>query len=490
MANDPIKMRIYKKIGTGTGVNNYVLYYPETTADQVLYSYTSLSNVANVKAALDKIFSEIDAIEGVLEFKDNSTVANLPTDGNKKGEVYVVQYPVGEEDAHIWWSADGTTWEEYPSNTLFVCSADENKNYINTTNSTSQAKAGWIPLGGTNSAYATKNEAISTLSVSGTGITGAYASGTTFSLGGAMAITPVSTMGITQTISVSSTTNQIPSAKAVYDFAGAAGTLNIALATTGYIAGTTSIPTGSAAPLEAVGSGIQWSYVDAAGTTPAYYIIDAHVPFAADAEYATYAGQVSRTFGIGGWNDATTPTWKGVDYDGSTEHYVNFGGGLRADLDSNNNNNLNVWIKTGDGLQITGTSASNQVVAAKVQNSDSGLTVSSAGLAVSVDTAQGIAINHESNKLFVKLDSTELVFDNNSHGIAHKTSGITAGVYSAVSVNSYGHATAGGQSVIFASNINDPDLGALVVGGLAFIGSSSVTGTNGASGTSITIDSN
>lgn len=68
------------------------------------------------------------------------------------------------------------------------------------------------------SALSTKTETISTLSVSGTGITGSYANGTTFSIGGSMAVTPVSTMAITTVISTTAASDtKIPTEKAVVD---------------------------------------------------------------------------------------------------------------------------------------------------------------------------------------------------------------------------------------------------------------------------------
>lgn len=47
--------------------------------------------------------------------------------------------------------------------------------------------------------------------------------------------------------------------------------------------------------------------------------------------------------------------------------------------------------------------------------------------------------------------------------------GITAGTYSALTVDAKGRATAGYQQIIFASNLNDPNLNKLVIGGVAII---------------------
>ena len=47
--------------------------------------------------------------------------------------------------------------------------------------------------------------------------------------------------------------------------------------------------------------------------------------------------------------------------------------------------------------------------------------------------------------------------------------GITAGTYSALTVDTKGRATAGGQQIVFAPTIDDPTLSSLVVGGVAII---------------------
>lgn len=47
--------------------------------------------------------------------------------------------------------------------------------------------------------------------------------------------------------------------------------------------------------------------------------------------------------------------------------------------------------------------------------------------------------------------------------------GITAGTYSALTVDAKGRATAGAQQIVFASNINDSALNNLAIGGVAII---------------------
>ena len=47
--------------------------------------------------------------------------------------------------------------------------------------------------------------------------------------------------------------------------------------------------------------------------------------------------------------------------------------------------------------------------------------------------------------------------------------GITAGTYSALTVDAKGRATAGWQQIIFASNLDDPNLNKLVIDGVAII---------------------
>lgn len=47
--------------------------------------------------------------------------------------------------------------------------------------------------------------------------------------------------------------------------------------------------------------------------------------------------------------------------------------------------------------------------------------------------------------------------------------GVAAGTYSALTVDAKGRATAGGQQIVFASNLDDPNLNKLVIGGVAII---------------------
>ena len=47
--------------------------------------------------------------------------------------------------------------------------------------------------------------------------------------------------------------------------------------------------------------------------------------------------------------------------------------------------------------------------------------------------------------------------------------GIAAGTYSALTVDAKGRATAGFQQIIFASNLNDPNLNKLAINGVAIV---------------------
>lgn len=59
---------------------------------------------------------------------------------------------------------------------------------------------------------------------------------------------------------------------------------------------------------------------------------------------------------------------------------------------------------------------------------------------------------------------------NGGFSLSLTASGITAGTYSAVTVDSKGRATKGWQSIVFASSLQDDGLASLVVGGVAVIG--------------------
>lgn len=58
---------------------------------------------------------------------------------------------------------------------------------------------------------------------------------------------------------------------------------------------------------------------------------------------------------------------------------------------------------------------------------------------------------------------------NSGIGVSLSESGVKAGTYSAITVDSKGRATAGYQMVIFATSANDPNLSNLAVGGIAVI---------------------
>ena len=59
----------------------------------------------------------------------------------------------------------------------------------------------------------------------------------------------------------------------------------------------------------------------------------------------------------------------------------------------------------------------------------------------------------------------------NDNGITTTLSntGIPAGTYSALTVDAKGRATAGYQQIVFAPNLDDPNLNKLVIGGVAIV---------------------
>lgn len=423
-----LNTKIYKKVNsTGTFDTDYVLYHPETDSEQVIYSYTGLANINTVKDALNSIFNEIDAISGVLEFKGNATVNGvngLPTDDNRKGEVYVVQYPATGSDHHIYWSATGTqgTWEEYPSNTLFVCSADTTKNYIKD-ETNAAAKAGWIPLGGTNSAYATKNEAVGSITLSNSGLQYTNVAGdTTVTVSGVIGTTLVNTVGIASTSAgIVSGSSQLVTAGAVYDFASTAGKIN-ATETNGnatyYITFVDGSGDGKTVYVDSVTNPL--SYNPSTNTINANISGNAATATTANnANIATLAESLRSSLSI-----------FGQSYDGSTAK----------------------TIKAGQGLSVS-TPAGSTTTTISV-GAGNGITVNASSIAVAAKTGGAISVTDQG------VDIAEI-------------NTITAdAVYSAVQVDKYGRAKAGGQSIIFAKGLNDPDLGDLVIGGLAFIGTS------------------
>lgn len=527
----PTNMKIHKKTGNDT----FILYHPQTGADVVLYNgskglpwtntpdgvvtYNSQGATSSsggyylLEDVLKYMAAAIDDFGGVLEFKGSKTVSGLPTDGNKKGEVYVVT------DSTIYWRASSTdTWQQYPQDTLFVCTGEDNANYIADNSSGTNSKAGWVPLGGNNDIYARKTEAIGSVTQNGATITFGNVSGTrtiaTVSFGSIGTVT-AGTTTIATTIPTTGSNNAIPTVEAVRNYASSAGEIKVTAATNGYL----TVVSGNTTGTYTVGV-VSIAVSNGTSATPTLSAnISGKAATAGAADTAVTANQVANPLVIKGL-DSTGTLADGFSYDGSWTRGIKFLDGLVANYDGSNaseevrvrgGNGITVStngiavksyvthgvtvgangvdINLGDGLEY-GTNA----IKAKA-NTAKGITVSNSGIGVQAGT--GITVSTDG--VGVKLGQGLTFNGSNSVAIAgaHTISagagitvsggasyqgtattttvglsatGIAAGVYSALSVDAYGRASAGAQSLVFAENINDPDLNSLVVGGLAFVG--------------------
>lgn len=227
--NGPVLVKINKK----TGENTYTLYYPQTNAQYVLYApdvisdpdFTALTHYnqygessqngayLHVDDVLDVIFKALNNVSNVLEFKGvKALYSDLGTaSAGTVGDVWVVN------EAH----------DTYPAGTL----------YVGATDGAASPTYSWEPLGGNNTIYATKDEAIHTIVGDNTGLKFGYASeaNATHSVEGVSTIgtTAVNTLSIANAIETTTAGSAIPNVQAVRDFAGSAGKLNTSAATAG-----------------------------------------------------------------------------------------------------------------------------------------------------------------------------------------------------------------------------------------------------------------
>lgn len=294
------------------------------------------------------------------------------------------------------------------------------------------------PLAGDMGNHALTSEAIGSAVLNGNTITFKYVdnnvAGTiTFNTIGT---TAVGTTSITTTITSASST-AIPTEGAVYNYASSAGKVKVTAATEGYLIG---VATYSATDADTARSPLDFNiHVTGGGsTTPT---LGANIT--GKAATAGTADKVGNTF-----------TVAGQAFDGSAAKTISVGNGLTT---TTSGNTTTISIGEGDGITVDANGISVNAGNGLAYSNDQIVAKATAGLTV---TASGIGISNT----------------------------VASGVYSAVAVNQYGLATAGAQSIIFAKGINDPDLDDLVVGGLAFIGTSTAaadtyTGTAKSTGT-------
>lgn len=418
----PTSMKIHKK----TGENTYILYHPQTGAEMVLYNgdssdpdFSSLTKY-NAKGeawssgavyyklsdVLSVIFNDLGKISNVLEFKGvKATYAELGTaSASTVGDVWVVN------EAH------GT----YPAGTLYVGATDGN----------SSPTYSWEPLGGNNTIYALKTEAIGSVTQNGATITFGSVSGATIATVsfGSIGTVSAGTSAIVSSITAGTAGGAIPDVDAVRSYAGSAGKIDTVAegndGTSYYLVG--AAVSGASTGQEAISSDIKITH----HTNGPDLISGAKV-----ADLIISQGGVNMT------------------YDGSDSRIVSLSNGFTGNVTTGA---VTVSVKAGDGITVNGDGV-------KVKPS-TGIAVSSSGVAIAgahtISAGAGITVSGGASYQGTATTTT----------VGLSTTGIAAGVYSALSVDAYGRASAGAQSLVFAENINDPDLNSLVVGGLAFVG--------------------
>ena len=487
VTGSPVAMRIHKKTGSDT----YILYHPQTGDSEVLvgtaqwdgtgFIPTTLYNMNGGTATTNSasatwvnnnkssypyvklseyllyINNQITSFANVLEFKGvKATYAALGTaSAGTVGDVWVVN------EAH------GT----YPAGTLYVGSMN---------NSTSTTTYSWEPLGGDNSIYALKTQALGSVTYTGSTFTFSYVSG-----GSATTITiptigtvAAGTAAIVNTIPDTGSDNSIPNVAAVRSYASSAGKVTVETKTTGSLI----VVSQNVAGTQSVGV-VNIAVTSGQDTTPT---LAANI-----SGNANTATQVNHTFDLEGRSTSTsTALYTYGYYNGSATVSLRFG--VNSFLTSYNTSEkrLSVNILPTHGITIStngvGVQGSNGITVDSngvSVKASTGITVTSSGVGIkgahTISAGTGIAVTGDTSYQGTAKTTT----------IGLAVSGVSTGVYSALQVDAYGRAVAGAQSLVFAPSLQSADLSALVVGGLAFIGADE-TGNNSSysapSGTVIT----
>lgn len=464
---NPIKAVIYKKTLADNQVV-YVPYLPRTNAEWVALSDTiaihgtnysantdldeiiralntsigapgdteSSATTSSLQAQINYISAELISKSGAFVYKGSLDPSQAsggiisPASNAKPGWVYNVSTPFNITSAGYIQYVASQADAQYGAGT----------NVVIIGSGTTADPFKFDPLAGDMGNHALTSEAIGSATLDGNTITfkhvdNSNAGTITFNTIGT---TAVSTTTITTTITNASS-SAIPTEGAVYNFASSAGQVKVTAATEGYLIGVAS-------------------YSDSdSSTAKAPLDFKIHVTNG-KTDTPTLGANISGKAATAGTADKVQATFTvaGQSFDGSAAKTVVVGSGL-ATSTSGDGNTTTISVGAGDGITVDANSISVNVGNGLAYSNDQVVAQATAGLKV---TASGIGINNS----------------------------ITSGVYSAVAVNQYGLATAGGQAVIFAKGINDPDLGDLVVGGLAFIGTStaataSYTGSAKSSGT-------
>lgn len=463
---NPIKAVIYKKT-LDNGQVAYVPYFPRTDAEWVSLNETitihgtekaantdletiikalnssigaptasaSSATNASLQAQINYISEELISKSGAFVYKGSLDPSQAtggiinPSSNAKPGWVYNVSTPFNLT------SSGGIQYVAEQKDAQY--GAGTNVVIIDDGSASNPIK--FDPLAGDMGNHALTSEAIGLASLSGSTITFTHVDGSTagtitFSTIGT---TSVGTVGIAATSeSIVSGSSQLVTAGAVYSFASSAGQVKVTAASEGYLIGVGTYASTDSnlakAPLD-----FNIHVTGGTATTPTLAAnISGNAETASSANYAIsagsagYAGYVSNNF-----------TVFGQVYNGSVAKTVSRGNGLTI---SSGSNTTTISVGGGDGITINTYGIS--------VNKGKGLIFGNNGvLDVNANTSNTIKVAGD--------------------GIGLETSGVAAGTYSAVQVDTYGRATAGGQSIVFANSTSDPDLNQLVVGGLAFVSS-------------------
>ena len=453
---NPIKAVIYKKTLADNRVV-YVPYLPRTNAEWVALSDTIAIHGTNYSANtdLDEIIRALNTSIGAPgDIKSSDTTASLQAQIN-----YISDELISKSGAFVYKGSgaaqgtaetpqtfctrvlgSGTTpvagWVFNVSNNFKIDS--NGKIYTSTDGDAYKAGTNVVvigsgteadpfkfdALGGDMGNHALTSEAIGSATLSGNTITFKHVDN---SSAGTITFNTIGTTAVNTTSITTTITNEfssaIPTEGAVYSFASSAGQVKVTAATEGYLIGVVSYSDSDSkiakAPLD-----FNIKVTGGKTATP------------------TLAANISGKAATAGTSDKVKATFTvaGQSFDGSAAKTISVGNGLTTTT-SSDGNTTTISVGAGDGITVDGNYISVNVGDGLAYSNDQIVPQATAGLKV---TASGIGINNS----------------------------ITSGVYSAVAVNQYGLATAGAQSIIFAKGLNDPDLGDLVVGGLAFIGTS------------------